>query len=156
MRILLLLFLATLSLYANKVEIESLSFEAYNERGISIFTGNVNIKKNEDKMRADKVVVFTDEAKQIKKFEASGDTSFEIHLQDGSSFIGQADEFVYTPATGEMVLIGNAYIKDVNNSREIKGERVVFYEKEKIARVMGEEKKPVRLIFELDEGGGKK
>jgi len=149
---LLLIFLSAVSLFAGKVEIESLTFETYDERGISIFKGNVFIKKELDKMRADKVVVFVDDDKQIKKFEATGNTSFEIHLEDNNSFVGNADEFIYTPEKGELILIGNAHIKDVNNSREIKGETVVFYEKEKIAKVVGQEKKPVRLIFEINDG----
>ena len=138
-------------LFAEKVEIESLKFEAYEERGISIFTGNVSIKKNEDKMFADKVVVFVDNERQIKKFEASGKTSFEIHTEDNNSFEGSADQFVYTPKSGELILTGNAKIKDMLNAREISGERVILYEKQKIAKVMGEEKKPVKLIFELEE-----
>lgn len=138
-------------LFADKVEIESLKFEAYEERGISIFTGNVSIKKNEDRMFADKVVVFVDKERQIKKFEASGNTSFTIHTDDNNSFEGSADQFVYTPKNGELILTGNAKINDMNNAREISGERVILYEKQKVAKVMGEEKKPVKLIFELDE-----
>lgn len=154
-QIILFLSLAALVL-ANKVEIESLKFEAYEERGISIFTGNVSIKKGEDRMFADKVVVFVDEERQIKKFEASGNTSFAIHTDDNNSFEGSAQQFVYTPKTGELILTGNAKIKDALNAREISGERVILYEKQKIAKVMGEEKKPVKLIFELEDEGEKK
>lgn len=148
---LFLFWLAAPVLYANTVEIESLKFEAYEERGITIFTGNVAIKKNEDRMFADKVVVFVGDDKQIKKFEASGHTSFKMKMEDNSSFEGQSDEFVYTPGTGELILTGNAKIKDITNNREISGERVILYEKQKVAKVMGEEKKPVKLIFEIEE-----
>lgn len=150
-KIIALLYVCGL-LFANKVEIQSLKFEAYEERGISIFTGKVSIKKNEDMMFADKVVVFVDEEKQIKKFEASGNTSFVLHMEDNTSFEGHSDQFIYTPGTGELILTGNAKIKDVTNAREISGERVILYEKTKVAKVMGEEKKPVKLIFEIEEG----
>jgi lipopolysaccharide export system protein LptA len=102
-------------------------------------------------MFADKMVVFVGENKQIKRFEASGNTSFKMKMEDNTSFEGESDEFVYTPGTGELILTGNAKIKDITNAREINGERVILYEKQKVAKVMGEEKKPVKLIFEIED-----
>ena len=157
MKQLFLLGLVALSLWAatQKVEIESLSFEASEQEGKSIFTGNVSIKKANDRMYADRVSVYVDENKQIKRFDAEGNTSFVLNFEDNTSFEGTADRFVYEPIKGELVLTGNAMIKDLANAREIRGEQVILYEKTKEAKVLGEDSRPVKLIFEMEEGESK-
>ncbi len=149
----LLLLLAACALWAapQKVEIESLKFEAYEAKGMTVFSGNVAIKKGEDRMYADKVTVYVDAQKQIERFEAVGRTSFSLHFDGNSSFEGKSDRFVYQPLKGELVLTGNAQIKDMANAREIRGEKVVLLEKTKEAKVVGEDDRPVKLIFEMDE-----
>ena len=134
-----------------KVEIESLRFEADESRGVSTFSENVVIKKGEDRMYADEVRVYVDQENQIERFEADGNTSFLLHMEDNSSFEGRSDHFVYLPKDGELVLTGNARINDRNNSRQISGETVILDEKTKQARVIGESDRPVKLIFEMQK-----
>ncbi|MDQ1341054.1 MAG: lipopolysaccharide export system protein LptA [Campylobacterota bacterium] len=151
MKFLLVFFFLLSFLFAGKIEIESLKFEAYDEKGITVFTGNVLIKKGLDRMHADNVTVYLDKDRQIERFEASGNTSFVFNFENNSTFVGSSDKFIYTPKNGEFKLLGSARISDIINSKEIIGEEVIFFEKTKVVKVLGAKMKPVRLIFDVED-----
>ena len=151
----LLFFLFCIGIYASQIEIEALKFETDTKSGITIFEGNVTIKKNQDTMRADNVKVYTDTNKTITKFEADGNAKFIIFLDKNVTFKGSSNSFIYMPKQRLFELLGNAKIVDLKNKREIMGDRVILNEKTKSAKVIGKDKKPVKLIFQIDENESK-
>ena len=146
----LLLFPLLLSA-STQIEIESLHFTSDESQGVTRFTGNVVIRRGEDVMRADTINVHADNEKNIDRFEAEGNTSFTIHLDANKTFQGSADRFIYLPKKKEYLLLGNAVVQDMNNTRKIIGEEIIINEESKTAHVSGREKKPVKLIFTIEE-----
>ena len=149
MRLLIVLLLLSGFVYAKKVEIEANKFETNQKTKITTFWGNVKITSDDNKMKADRIVVYTDKKNEIEKFEADGNTTFVFHLDENTTYKGSSDKFTYEPKKRKLILSGNANVEDVSNNRKITGDKIILDEKEKKAKVVGDEKKPVRIIFEL-------
>jgi len=150
-RIITLFFSLVIAAAAQQVEIKSLHWSADEKAGVTVFTGNVIITRNQDKMWADKVVVTADANQEVDRFDAEGNTAFELYLEDNRTFKGHSERFVYEPQKKLFTLTGNAMVEDVTNERKIYGEEIVLNEITKKAEVSGEVQKPVKVIFKLKE-----
>jgi len=148
------IFLTNL-LIAENVEITSKNFEADEKRLISIFTGNVHIKKGKDKIDASKVIVYFDENKKPKKYEAIGDVKFFIVLDINRTYEGKAQKIVYLPNRLEYIFEKDVYIVQKPQMRKIYGEKIVINRKTGQAKVEGSDEKPVKFIFKIEENSTK-
>lgn len=148
-----LLFLLALlpPLGAEKIEIRSHSFETDELRGVTLFTGDVVVTRGKDVIKAQRIEVATDGKKEINRFEAEGNTTFILHLDENKTFRGHAGSFLYMPEKKEYLLGGGAVVEDLEGGRKIIGETILINEEKKHARVSGDEKKPVRLILTIDD-----
>lgn len=114
------------------------------------FIGNVKIKQLESRLYGDKVIVYFDENNETEKYEAIGSVRFEIK-KEKMSYKGRAERVVHYPLQSKYMLSGKAVIEDLVNKRRIKGEVITLDMVSGNANVKGNEKKPVKFIFDTEK-----
>ncbi len=149
------MFLVSLSLFAADVEITSKAFEADEKKLISIFTGDVDIKKGKDRIKAQKVIVYFDKDRKPIKYEAFKNVTFKIVLDDNKSYEGKAQKIVYLPSKLEYILEKDVFILQKPEMRKIYGEKIVVNRLTGQASVKGDKDKPVKFIFKIEENSTK-
>ena len=133
------------------MEIVSDRLEAFNEKKLIMFTGNAMAKQGDRVLKSDQLLLYykKDPAKTDKvgtmEFEGTGDlekieAKGNVSVTQGER-IATGDEAVYYHDTGQIILTGNALLREGKNS--IKGCRVIVYLNEKLGRaeVCDKEKK---------------
>ena len=148
--IILLIFSLSIS-NAIKLEITANNFEADEIKGISKFIGNVNIIKGQDNIKSENLIVYFGKDKKPYKYEADINASFRVSLDKDKVFKGKANSIVYLPNKQEYLLIGDAYIEDISTNKKIIGDKILLNTKDGKAQVFGNEKKPVKFIFTIEE-----
>ncbi len=125
------------------IEIDSDHMDAFNEKKLIIFTGNAIAKQGDRVLKADQLLLYykKEPAKNDKvgtmQIEGTGDlekieAKGNVSVTQGER-IATGDEGVYYHDTGQIILTGNALLKEGKNS--IKGCRVIIYVNEKRGRV---------------------
>lgn len=135
-----------------KVEIIEVSAKNYfldEKKGFAFLSGEVLIKKEKDILKAGKLHIKM-QGKRAIKYEAREKPSFRIVLGD-KSYEGKGDLFVYDVKTDIYEIIGNAYIKELNTSKELMGDKIIIDRKKLIYRVQSKDSHPAKFIFELHE-----
>lgn len=143
-----------LSAQTEKLIIDSTNFETDDTKGITTFTGNVKFRKAKDKLDADKLDIYMKKNSQGKnlnptKYIATGNVKFTL-FTNGKHYKGKGNKVIYNPATLEYTVIGNGYLKEVIEDRELFGEKIFIYQNSGAAKVEGTEKKPVRFILNVE------
>jgi lipopolysaccharide export system protein LptA len=146
----LTIFLAS-TLISQELKVKADSFNADEKSGISIFTGHVNIVKENDELNASKVTIYTNKEHQPIKFEAQGKASFVIHAKKGALYKGKAERVVYFPDKKEYHFFDNVHLKQIDEKKEIIGEEVILKSLEGKAYAKGLNKEPVIMIFKMKE-----
>jgi lipopolysaccharide export system protein LptA len=149
-KIILLLFIVV-SLYSQELKIKADRFDSDEKKGVSVFTGKVNITKSNDELNASKVTIYTDKDNNPTKFIAIGEVSFKINTQDGSLYKGKAQKTIYDPIKKEYYFYNNVYLMQVNEKKEIIGDEVVLKTVEGKAYAKGAKKEPVIMIFSIKD-----
>lgn len=139
---------------AENVEITADHFEADQARKITEFIGNVHMKKGSDELNASKVVVYFDEERKPIRYEAIGNSRFVIHMESGGYYRGKASKLVYWPKRELYELFGDVVLKEPKLERTIIGEKVIVEKRTGRANVEGDEGKPVKFIFKVEEPDG--
>lgn len=151
-KIILIINLCLLPLFAEQVKIISDAFEGNEDKGIAIFTGHVKITKEQDELNASKVSVYTDENQSPYRYEAEGDTSFYIHLKDrNTTYTGDAGKIVYLPLKKEYQFYHNVHLYQLGSDRKVFGDEVILNTIDGNAKAIGKEKAPVIMIFNIEE-----
>lgn len=150
MKLLLLIFI-TISLYSNELKIKANSFVADQKKGISTFSGNVNILREKDEINASKITVFTNADNEPTKYIAKGDVRFHITTQDGSEYKGKSQKVIYMPISKEYLFYDDVHIKQLGEKNEIIGDEVVIKTIEGKAKARSKTNKPVIMIFDIKE-----
>ncbi len=146
----LLFFLLSHILFAQKVEIVSDSMKAEDLKKEVHFVGNAHLKKIDDWLNADEVIVYFDENNETKKYEALGSVTFEFKNEKGH-YTGSADKVTYYPAKSEYVLSGKAIIDDLLNKRHVNGDVIMLDMLTGNAEVQGSKQKPVKFTFDVEK-----
>ena len=149
-----IIFLQT-SLFSDELQIKAQSFFADEKAGLSIFEGDVKVKKGTDELNASKVTVYVDETKSPTKFVAEGDVSFRVMTKDHAYYEGVAQKAIYLPNQKEYNFYKNVHLKQDGDKKEIQGDEVILKLLENKAYAKGAEKDPVIMIFEFKEDGQK-
>ena len=140
--------LLTQQLLAEKVEITSTFMEAENAKKEVHFIGNAKVKKLNDWLHADKIIVYFDENNETKRYDALGNVTFEF--KDEKKFYkGSANKVTYHPTKSLYILTGKAVINDLLNKRNVKGDEITLDMLTGKTDVTGSKKKPVKFIFEM-------
>ena len=143
-----LLFFSTIT-YAEKVEITSDDMYAQNIQKEVHFNGNVKIKQLENWIHADKVIVYFNENNETNKYEALGKVKFEFK-DSKNQYKGKSDTLVYLPIKSKYILTGKSEIDDIENKRHINGDKITLDMISGDAKVVGNNKKPVKFIFDME------
>ena len=145
---LFLFFILTSFVFSEQVEITATIVKAQNLKKEVHFSGNVKIKKGNDWMRADSVVVYFDKNNQTSKYEAKGNVKFEFK-EKKYFYKGQAKKVTYYPLTSLYILSGKAKIEDKITNRHLNGETIKLNMITGKAIIKGTKRKPVKLIFDI-------
>ncbi len=161
MRYLIGLFLSLTLLFAQtgKLIIDAENFETSDSKGITIFTGSVKLKMAKDKLNSDRLEIYVKpnskgKVKQPIKYEATGNVDFVIFSND-KHYKGKGDKIIYNPSKSEYTVIGNGYIKEETEQRELFGEKIFINQLTGNARVSGSKEKPVRFILNIESNNKK-
>lgn len=146
-----LLFLLQSVLFCEELKVNADEFSADQNKGISVFTGHVRVKKANDELNASKVTIFTDENNKPTKFIALGNASFKMQAEQGSRYRGTAQKVIYFPLKKEYHFFGNVHLKQLDDQKEIFGEKVILKAKEGKAYAKGAQKEPVIMIFDIKD-----
>ena len=146
----ILFFIFTQTLFAEKVEITSTSMRAENVKKEVHFIDDVHIKQGDDWLDADKVIVYFDENNETKMYEGIGSVTFEFK-DEKSAYKGSADKVTYYPVKSLYILIGNAIIDDLINKSHIAGDEITLDMIKGNATVKSTKKKPVKFIIEMED-----
>ena len=141
---------------SEKLIIDAKNFETDDAKGITVFTGDVKLKKVKDKLNANKLEIFMTpnskgKSRQPLKYIATGNADFEIH-SNGKIYIGKGEKVIYVPKSQEYTVLGNGYLKETTEDKELFGEKIFINQLTGNARVSGSEKKPVRFILNIESG----
>jgi len=145
-----LLILQTV-LVSKELKITSDFFSADENEGVSIFRGNVNVIKENDELNASEVIIYTDKKNKPTKFLATGNVSFFIETKQGAKYSGTANKAIYIPLAKEYRFFQDVHLKQLNEKKEIQGDEVVLQTVNGKAYAKGMVKKPVIMIFDIDD-----
>jgi lipopolysaccharide export system protein LptA len=146
----ILLMLATVSLWAEKVQVTSDNMKALDAKKEIHFIGNAKVSQLKDWIHGDEIVVYFDENNETKKYIAKGKVTFELHQKE-AIYQGKADKVTYYPKKSEYILNGKAVIDDIVNKRHVNGDEIVLDMITGNANVKGNRKKPVKFIFDMEK-----
>ena len=149
-------FFLFVSAEAEQLKIVAKSFEGNENRGITVFRGDVRITKGPDELNASRVTVYTDVKRKPTKYEAEGKVSFFIRTEGRSIYRGKAERAVFIPSKKEYHFFKNVHIEQIDEKKEIIGEEVVVNTAEGTAHAKGGDTTPVMMTFEIKEGEEKK
>ncbi len=157
MRILIILSLFIVSVFAEQVKIIADSFDGNEKKGVTIFKGNVRITKGNDELNASKVTVYTDKDRSPYQYEAQGNVSFYIDLKDNNAtYKGDAGKVIYYPLKKEYQFYTNVHLYQIGTNRKVFGEEVLLNAKDGNAKAVGKSKAPVIMIFNVEDKKEKK
>jgi len=151
----LVLFVTFLFSSSEKLIIDSENFQADDSRNLSIFTGDVRLKKVRDTLKSDKLEVHMKPRKNKKekrepdKIIAIGNVKFEFFSKD-KHYKGRGNKVIYNPNKKEYTIIGKAYLNEITQNRELFGEKIFINEETQVAKVDGTKKNPVRFILNIE------
>ena len=106
--------------------IESDSLKIDDTQGISVYEGKVVFRQGVDRLRADKVVVYSEQRQDVTKVVATGQPAHfdhEAELPEESSW-GEADTIEYYADKSLLILNGNARFQQGDN--QFSGNRVEY------------------------------
>ena len=149
--LILLTLLLTSALISQELKVKAKQFDGDEKKGISIFTGDVNIIKNLDELNASKVTIYTDKEHKPTKFIAIGNVSFSITTEKGSLYKGVSQKAIYFPKKKEYHFFKSVHLTQVNEKKEILGEEVILKIVEGKAYAKGVKSEPVIMIFDIPD-----
>lgn len=156
-KILMVFLLVSVALFANeqnRLTIDAINFSADDKKNLIVFNGDVKMKRVQDKLNADKLVVNLKENKKTNKKEpikytATGKVYLEI-LTAEKHFICKGDKVVYNPLKNQYIITGNGYAEDKKDAKKLYGDKIYINTISGEAKVDGSKKKPIRFIMQLD------
>ena len=114
------------------------------------FVGNAKVKKLDDWLNADEIIVYFDENNETKMYEAIGAVSFEFK-KETHHYKGSALKVTYYPKKSVYFLQGKAVIDDLINKSHVDGDEITLDIITGNASVKSNKKKPVKFIIEMKD-----
>jgi lipopolysaccharide export system protein LptA len=150
MRKIIIFFILTVFVIAAELKITSKNFYYDSKKLESVFTGDVNATKGADNILSDKMIVYFNKQKKPLKFVAIGHVKFHFVFDKNATYQGHCNELYYYIKSGDIILIGNAYVKKLETNESISGEKIKLNRFTKNLTVIGG-KKPVNIIIKVNE-----
>ncbi|MEA2111148.1 MAG: lipopolysaccharide transport periplasmic protein LptA [Campylobacterota bacterium] len=154
LRILPLITLVFLSLHSEELKVSADLFESDEQKGITLFTGNVAIIKGNDTLDANSVEIHTDANRKPTKFIAVGSVNFSIHANN-NAYKGSSKKAIFMPQIKEYHFYGDVSLMQLGSHNTIKGEKVIVNLTKGTATAQGDSKKPVSMTFQIDNSDEK-
>jgi lipopolysaccharide export system protein LptA len=148
---LLTAILLQLTAFSEELKIKANIFNADEQKGISIFSGDVRIKKHNDELNASEVTIYTDKKNQPTKFVAIGSVSFKIATKKGAKYEGKAGRVVYIPKDQQYHFYEDVHLKQIDEKKEIIGDEVTLAVQSGKAFAKGVKSGPVIMIFDIKD-----
>lgn len=114
-------------------------------------SGNVKIKKGNDTLDADTVVIHTDDKRNPISYEAKGSVRFTIITTDKRELKGRSKRLIYTVAKDEYRLYDDAFVEEIGQPNTLKGDEIVLGRDGSYATVVGKSKNPARITFTINK-----
>ncbi|TKX32285.1 lipopolysaccharide transport periplasmic protein LptA [Campylobacter aviculae] len=149
-RKIILIFICISVSLATKIEVKALNFYSDENKGESVLSGNVEVKRGDDILNAEKLIIYTDKNRKPIRYEAMQNASFKINLR-GKIYRGKGDKFIYNVESDVYEIKGNAYINEPENNQKLYGDRIIVDKKKNIYQVQSKDKKPARFVFDLKQ-----
>jgi len=146
----LLFICLTSTLFAERLEIASVSMKAMDSNNEIHLIGNVKIKEADSWLHGDEVIVYFNENNKTNKYEAVGSVKFKVKKEE-NNYKGSANKVIYYPLTSKYILTGKAIVHDLANKRDLAGDEITINVETGIVHVKGSEKRPIILILETEE-----
>jgi lipopolysaccharide export system protein LptA len=134
-----------------EIRIEANMFEANENKKVSTFTGNVKIKKGLDRINSSKMRIFFDRENKPIKYEILKNVNFKITADNNSTYQGEAQKITLYPLEKKYIFKNSVKILELNTGRKIIGDEVMLNSQTGNIRILGTHKKPVIMIFKVDE-----
>lgn len=143
--------LISVTINAEELKVVSDNFKADQQKGVSIFTGNVKVTKGSDELNASKVTIFTDKERKPYKYLAEGDVSFYIVTEQNEKYRGKSQTAVYMPNESEYQFYTKVDLLRLDDYRRVKGDKVVVNTVQGNAAAESTKDEPVIMIFNLQD-----
>jgi lipopolysaccharide export system protein LptA len=142
-----------LTFYAQASELKVIAdlFEGDEQKGISYFSGNVQISRDSDELNASKLTIFTDEDRKPTKIIIDGNVKFTIKTEQKEQYSGKANQVTYLPTEKYYKFFGNVVLEQLGSKKKIIGETVVINLVTSQAKAEGKGNEPVIMIFEIED-----
>ena len=150
MRLILLLIFALL-LQAENIEITSKKFEASQKELFSKFLGSVVVKRAQDRIEADEVVIYFNKKHKPIKIVAKGNVRFIIVDKNEKRYSGSAKQIVYFPNKKEYLLRGDVHIEQMPQKKKLFAQEIYLNLQSSKLTVKGSHNKPVKMIIDIEE-----
>jgi len=147
----LILLLTFVSMNAEELKVISDNFKADQQKGVSVFTGNVKVTKGSDELNASKVTIFTDKERKPYKYLAEGDVSFYIVTEQNEKYRGKSQSAVYMPNESEYQFYTKVDLLRLDDYRRVKGDKVIVNTVQGSAAAESTKDEPVVMIFNLQD-----
>ncbi|MDD5160042.1 MAG: lipopolysaccharide transport periplasmic protein LptA [Sulfuricurvum sp.] len=147
----LILLLTFVSMNAEELKVISDNFKADQQKGVSVFTGNVKVTKGSDELNASKVTIFTDKERKPYKYLAEGDVSFYIVTEQNEKYRGKSQSAVYMPNESEYQFYTKVDLLRLDDYRRVKGDKVIVNTVQGSAAAESTKDEPVIMIFNLQD-----
>jgi lipopolysaccharide export system protein LptA len=150
-KILSLLPLLGILLSGEELKVISDSFKGDQQKGISVFTGNVKISKGRDELNASKLTIYTDKEHKPVKYLAEGDVSFYIVTEMKEIYKGKAQSALYLPNESEYQFNKKVDLFRLDDFRRIKGDKIIVNTVAGHAAAESADHEPVIMVFTLQD-----
>lgn len=141
------------------IEIISDRMDAYNEKKLVIFSGNAVATQGDKEIKSNQLLLYykkeTDKKEKIGTGKTEGTGDLEKIEAKGNVVVTQkekvatGDEAVYFQESGQIIMTGNATLRDGKNL--IKGDKIIVFVNEDRGVVESDPKKRVKAIIYPDE-----
>lgn len=139
------------NLFAEQIEVTADNFFADEKKFYSDLKGNVVIKKGDyDTLWADSVHITFNEKKEPTKYIAKGNAKFKVLVHE-KHYDGSAEELIYIPQKQIYIMNKKAFLCEKQSDKKIYGDVIEVDQKNGTYEVRSKDKKPVRMIFEIEE-----
>ena len=150
-KIFLSLIFAFCHLLAEEIEVSAREFIGDEKKKTTYLKGNVEVKRLQDRLKANEATIFLNAANRPEKMQAKGNVQFWLTLEENRKIQGSANEVIYLPKNEEYQLIGNVIVREPAKNNEVKGDKIVIRYNEGFINVLGNDNKPAKLIFKLEK-----
>ena len=137
------------------IEIVADRMDAYNEKKLVIFSGNAVATQGDKEIKSDRLLLYykkeTGKKEKIGAKEIDGTGDLEKIEAKGNVIVTQkekvatGDEAVYLQDSGQIIMTGNATLRDGKNL--IKGDKVIVFVNEDRGTVESDPQKRVKAII---------